>query len=116
MAMYKIDFTTCTAIDVIQRSITCHPMLLRDALLSSLAEDNKFAVARPHSREVRDAIESHANAIRRAISLVAAEDAQAFVDDLGAGIVAFEIAARFNLVPRHCRTAMVERTWPATTV
>ena len=110
--MYQLDLTNCTAVDVIQRSITCHPSLLRDALLSALAEDNKFAVARPHSREVRDAIESHAKAIRRDISLVDAEDAQAFAEDLGAGIVAFEIAARFNLVPRHCRTAMVARTWP----
>lgn len=70
--MYAIDFTTCSARDVILRSVTCHPSMLRDALASVRKTHRDYAtLAYDNGRkEASVAASSMAKALTKAIKLV----------------------------------------------
>lgn len=112
--MYAIDLNTCTAIDVIKRSIVCHPSLFAEALNARQAEDNHYA-AIVHSENkpaVWNAIKASASAAQRACEYVESAEADPFESDMGAGIIALNIACKLQCLPAHVRTASALRTWP----
>lgn len=110
--MYPIDLNTCTAIDIIGRSIVCHPSLFREALAAAQSEDTRYGATR-EDVAVKRAVSARAAACGRAVAAVDNEDAGALSDDVGAGIVALNIACKLQCIPPHVRTAAALRTWPA---
>lgn len=111
--MYPIDLDTCTAIDVIKRSATCHPSLFIDALVSSKNEDFAYAAKLDRNREamVTRSVLARANATANAISAIEIEDFEFFKVNMGAGIIAMNIACKLQVIPAHIRTAIATRTW-----
>ena len=51
--MYPLDITTCTALDVIQRSMTCHPSMLLESLEARAKSDRAYLAQGGHSRKRR---------------------------------------------------------------
>ena len=110
--MYPLNLTACTAIDVIQRSMSCHPSLLAEALESEAASDRAYAEGK--SGLVKRAVLHRAEACDRAAAVIGNDDASALLKDMAAGIVAFSLACRLQLVPNDIglRNACVQRAWP----
>jgi hypothetical protein len=106
--MYPIDFLTCSAVDVIKRSIVCHPSLFAD----------KIAAARDmHAAYSRETTNQQAAASARAMSgdcagiiaAIAEENAERIVSDTSRLVIAFQAAADLQLVPRACRADILAR-------
>lgn len=108
--MYPIDLNTCTALDIIKRSVTCHPTLFRDALLERRRED--YAYASKRDGRVADGAYASGRAAQRAVDHTDGNDIEAFKLDMGAGIIALGIACKLQCIPAHVRTASALRTWP----
>src|SRR5574337_888743 len=110
--MYPLDFTKCTAADVIQHSWVCHPFLMTERLKDA------------ESRHERNAKESHSTDAARIANdcakqcRVALTTLQDYPDGEGAMVLkrgplgpfiqAFHCAAELQLVPRHLRAAIIE--------
>lgn len=107
--MYAIDTDKCTALDIIQRSMTCHPSLFREALERVRADD--LAYGADKTGQIALAVKAHANAAKRALSMTESEDASVLLHDMGAGIIALNIACKLQCLPAHVRTASALRTW-----
>jgi hypothetical protein len=97
--MYQIDFNTCTAIDVIQRSITCHPSLLADGLRDARKTHANYA-AFTTSRQAADIAKRMAADCDVCIEAVEDERLDIIASDTAYKVIAFGVAARLNLVPR----------------
>lgn len=108
--MYEIDFNTCTARDVIARSMTCHPSLMRDELLNLSKQHEAWlhatttasAGAKRGGRTLRDACAKSA-------AWVEYGDLDAIMADFSARIASFEVASRLQLIPRATRADIRER-------
>lgn len=105
--MYAIDFTTCTATDVIKRSLVCHPSLYVETLKAQAQQHRDYA-ATVHN------VFTKAAALRMAADCDAAAglsvlDLHGLPDFTGIYACAFNVAARLNLVPRSCLDGMMER-------
>ncbi len=110
--MYPIDFTTCTARDVILRSLACHPSLFADAL-ANLAETHRV-YARDHANSpgAAGARAAHRAAMDAIALLNRGTDdsvADALVRDTGPKVQAYTVAASLNLVPHSLRADIMGR-------
>lgn len=106
--MYPIDFTTCTMLDVIQRSYVCHPTVLSDRLADAGATH----------RQARDTmVTGSARAIADRMSTVAYRLAASVRDqeldvsnlDSDARIIAFTCAARLQCLSHAIMTDIAKR-------
>lgn len=109
--MYPLDLETCTAIDVIKRSIVCHPSLFAEALRARQIEDMRYLGSRADNPAIKQSVQASANAAGRAAEYVDTENADAFVNDMAAGIIALNVACRLQCLPSHIRTSAAVRTW-----
>jgi hypothetical protein len=111
--MYPIDFDTCTAIDIIKRSVVCHPSLFREALVASKQADFDYAktIDRTHEAAIARSVLARANATNDAISAIDIEDFDFFKTNLSAGIIALNIACKLQVLPPHVRSDATARTW-----
>lgn len=105
--MYPIDFTKCTAADVIKRSVVCDRTLFRDAL---------YDVVRTHAEAARTIHDSVAQ--RSALSLCKAADQVAAklaneqpltALNFNQNMVAFSTAAKLQLIPHALAAEIVGR-------
>jgi hypothetical protein len=112
--MYELDMNTCTAIDVIQRSVTCHPSLLREAVENSRDEDFAYWATREPGSKIRQAVSARHMACQRALDILDRDDIELdmFKYDMGAGIIVLNLACKLQCLPAHARTASALRTWP----
>lgn len=110
--MYPINLTTCTARDVIQRSVTCHPSLFSEALrdLASVhgtyAGQTSDALAAQSARNLQRACQQAAHHIEHDADANAPE---LICDDFNMRIVAFTEACRLQCIPYSSRIAIIER-------
>jgi tRNA threonylcarbamoyladenosine modification (KEOPS) complex Pcc1 subunit len=105
----QIDYSTCTAIDIITRSIVMHPSLFREALHARYEQD----VAHMEGKEgtVLKAVRASASAALRGITAIDHGDAEGLAGDMGAGIIALNVACKLQCIPPHVRTGAALRTW-----
>lgn len=114
--MYPIDFTTCTAVDVIERSLVCHPSLFRDRVMTAHDSHLLFALGtKDHAafKAARNAVNQTERVIGIARKFEASPRAAAEqIAKVGLGelVQAFHAAAELNCVPRSLRGAIIERT------
>ena len=101
-----------TAIDIIKRSVTCHPSMFADMLRARMNEDKAYAASRPHESAIKRAIDASAKATELAIGFVTNDMAEHFASHMGAGIIALNIACKLQALPPHIRTQAALRTWP----
>jgi len=104
-----IDFSTATAIGIINRSILMHPSLFRDAVMSRYQEDIGYA-SKSEGR-TRQAVLASADASLRGYNIVA-EGYQIDAIDMASGIILLNIACKLQCIPAYVRTAAALRTWP----
>lgn len=106
----QIDWDTCTMFDVIDHSILMHPSLLTDSIQSASNAHGSYAM-RCYHKDTRDNcqryIKENAAAIR---AIKAGNPAAAACRTFHSAVEAFNIAARLQCIPNHCRTAIAERT------
>lgn len=107
--MYPLE-SNPTAIDILARSASCHPSLFREALANRAATDMLYANAHPDG-SARAAILASAAATQRAIAALDEDAFERFADDVGAGIIALNIACKLQCLPAHVRTAAAVSTW-----
>ncbi len=102
---------TITAIDIIKRSVALHPTFFTDHLAMRLQNDTAYAAGH-YNQAIRRSVEASAKAYRRAIDAIEADDVKRLSDDMGAGVVALNVACKLQCLPPHVRTAAALRTWP----
>ena len=113
--MYQINFETCTADDVITRSIVCHPTMLIDTLRAN-ASIHFNARDTMHDHEAVKIAQRSGNQCRQAANLVAnlngsGKPAEAIdAMDFGEWLAAFSAAAKLNLVPHATTQAIIGRS------
>lgn len=107
--MYQIDLNTCSALDIIQRSVTCHPSLFREAIEARIAQDRAYAADK--TGKVLVAVNASRHAAECGLAAVDADDVDSLRHDMGAGIILLNIACRLQCVPPHVRTSAAVRTW-----
>ena len=107
--MYPLEIDP-TAIQIIARSMTCHPSTLIEAIAQRAREDWAYAGVAVGDSVIKAVTASHEAAIRgRAI--VESGKAEDFAADMGAGIIVLNIACKLQCLPQHIRTAAAVRTW-----
>ncbi len=105
--MYPIDFVSCTANDVIARSVTCHPTLFAERLLD---------IARVHDQAAATMLDCEATKISRRM----AADCRQMADRLEHGelldglsfsqrIIAFSAAAKLQCVSDSLARSIIAR-------
>ena len=107
--MYALE-NNPTAVDILARSAACHPSAFREALETRAKQDNSWASMRPNGL-ARAAMISSAAATQRAIAALDAGNIAALAADMGAGIIALNIACKLQCLPPHLRTAAAVATW-----
>jgi hypothetical protein len=97
-AMYEIDFTTCAALDVIQRSITCHPTMLVETLRANAATHEQ-AGSTMYDRIARETAYRMGGDCRTVANTI--ENLGTIPPDLtfGERTQAFSAAAKLQLIP-----------------
>lgn len=111
--MYAIDFNTCTALDVIEQSIVCHPTMFAETMLAMAATHARYATATTDARVASIAAEM-ATQCREIAEMVADtssahETARDIAGPVGTCVLAFNVAAKLTLVPRHLWDAILSR-------
>ena len=110
--MYALE-TNPTLAQIIERSATCHPSLLIEALDGMAKEDRTFAETSNPSPRTKQAISFHAeqcDLAKRAIEMFDAGDKEAVrLIGLGAQIIAAGFAAKLQCLPRHILTEAASR-------
>lgn len=99
-----------TAIEIIAQSIAMHPTLYLESLQARAWEDSRYAASRENPA-IKKSVMASFNAAMRACDLVRNENAQGFSDDMGAGIIALNIACKLQCLPHHVRTSAAVETW-----
>lgn len=97
--MYSIDFLTCTAADLIERSLVCHPSLFAEAVLK--AGNDHFGYARNPGPGQRGAMSAgrHCSEVSATLSrndLDARAMASHIASQIGPRVQAVTIAARLQ--------------------
>lgn len=98
------------AIEILERSISCHPAAFRDALAERARVDMVYANSHPDGAS-RAAILASAAATQRAIAAIDDDAFERFADDMGAGIIALSIACKLQCLPAWMRTSAAIATW-----
>jgi len=106
--MYEIDLNTCTARDVIQRSITCHPSLFIEGI-QSLADTHRRYAQIASSVDVAKIADGCRDACEIAARYVAECDADAICGELRYLVQAFTVAAKLQCIPASLRGDIIER-------
>lgn len=109
--MTTILGTEPTALDIIARSVAMHPSLFVEALQARQTEDMRYAAGRENEAIARS-VKASAYAAGRAMAYIEAEQLPSFEGDMGAGVIALNIACKLQCLPPHTRTAAALRTWP----
>lgn len=99
----------CTALDIIERSIVCHPSLFLEAVESRVNEDARYGSDKTGA--VKRSVDASMKAAMRAAQWISAEDETRFAHDMAAGIIALNIACKLQCLPPHIRTGAAVRTW-----
>lgn len=107
--MYPLE-TDPTAIQIIQRSMTCHPTTFSESLQSRIDQDCAYAMTRD-DKATRQAVDASMKAASRAIYAVLHGKAEDFASDMGAGIIALNIACKLQCLPAYVRTSAAVKTW-----
>lgn len=107
--MYPLEIDP-TAIQIIARSMTCHPSMLIEALHNRARTDGAYAKIAIGDSVVKSVLASQRAAIQ-ARAIVEHGKAEDFAADMGAGIIALNIACKLQCLPAHIRTAAAVRTW-----
>jgi hypothetical protein len=104
--MYTIDFMTCSADDVIARSVVCHPSMLADQLCATAAIHERSA-AEMHDRLARETAERMARDART----IADRLANGGTGELthGQTIIVFSAAARLQCISHGLAADIVGR-------
>lgn len=114
--MYPLDWNTCTARDVILRSIVCHDTVLADALEAQEREHRSYANRYPTSpgvggaKSMADACAIAAGAIRSGNHDEAEAITTIIAANPGAFIVAFNAACTLQLIPYGLGAAIAVRS------
>ena len=106
--MYPINFMTCTAQEVIARSVTCHPTMFAEEL-SNVARIHAGAANTMHDRRACDVA---AKLARECFGLADRLQVGDRLDTLtfGETISAFSRAAHLQLIPPAVAQAIVDRS------
>lgn len=110
--MYPIDLSKCTARDVIQRSVTCHPSLFSEALRDLASVHGTYAgktsdvMAAKSARNLQRACQQAAHLIEHDAD---ADAPERICEDFNMRIVAFTEACRLQCIPYASRIAIIER-------
>jgi hypothetical protein len=109
--MYALNLETVNALEILERSLVCHPTLFREALEREAASDLVYAEGK--DRATYRAVMARHNASRGAANAVDNPETAIsyFRENTGAGIVALNIACKLQCIPRHVRTSAAVRTW-----
>lgn len=99
------------AINIISRSVSLHPSLLIESLQTRAYEDSKYAATRDNPRIKQSVLASY-EATMRAIDYLDYDQLDRFKDDMGAGIIALNVACRLQCLPPHVCTQAAIETWP----
>jgi len=99
------------AINIIDRSLAMHPSLLIEALQTRAYEDSKYAATKDNPRIKQSVVASY-EATMRAIDYLDHNQIERFEEDMGAGIIALNVACRLQCLPPHVRTQAAIETWP----
>lgn len=97
------------AIEIIQRSIVMHPSLFIEGLENRRNADLNYLADKTGA--IRRPIQASADATARAITYVKEDSADRFAADMAAGIIALNVACRFQCLPAHVRTAAAVAQW-----
>ena len=106
--MYPLE-TNPTAIQIIARSMTCHPSMLIEALENSAKQDLAYKAGK--SGAIESAIATRWNATKLAVAIARKGKAEDFKNCIGPGIIALNIACKLQCLPAHIRTAAAVKTW-----
>ncbi|MCW2317090.1 hypothetical protein M2322_002644 [Rhodoblastus acidophilus] len=111
--MYTIDFSKCSAVEVIQRSWVCHPSLFADGLKNAANIHGHYATT-CHNAEASRIAEDCAKQCRVALTTLedypSGEGAAALKrGPLGPFVQAFHVACDLQCVPRHLRGDIIGR-------
>lgn len=107
--MYALE-NNPTAVDILARSAACHPSAFREALETRAKTDTAYANAHENGAG-KAAILASAAATQRAIAALDAGNIAALAADMGAGIIALNIACKLQCLPPHLRTAAAVAAW-----
>jgi hypothetical protein len=107
-AIYQIDFNTCTAQDVIERSIVAHPSLLEVALRNAVDTHWIFAQS-THDHTAAQAALKLGRECRLAADNVRDNRVDLIMHDMGQWISALNCAAKLQLIPHHCLDGIASR-------
>ena len=112
--MYPIDFMTCTARDVILRSLVCHPSCFADAITAQRSNHLHYA-RMTHDQLAKRSAEKQADACQTITRIVEETDAHSAADLMMASgitiaVIAFNVAANLTLCPPACRGDIIGRS------
>ena len=98
------------AIDIIERSIAMHPSLFLEALQTRAYEDSRYAATR-EDPAIKKSVLASFEAALRACDYVRNEEPMSFRSDMGAGIIALNVACKLQCLPSHVRTRAAVETY-----
>lgn len=101
--------TNPTAIQIIARSMTCHPSMLIESLENSAKQDLAYKAGK--SGVIESAIANRWNATKLAVAIARNGKAEDFKNCISPGIIALNIACKLQCLPAHIRTAAAVKTW-----
>lgn len=111
--MYPINFATCSAVDVIERSLVCHPTAWADRMIAAQESHLLFALE-THDARASQAAARAADAAERGRLIAAKYDARNAALRIAACgvseiVQAFQAAAELQLIPRTMRGDIITR-------
>jgi hypothetical protein len=98
------------AIDIIEESNRMHPSLLTESLEKRAWDDANYAATR-ESAAIKKSVLASFEATHRAIDAINADNVESLKHDMGAGIIALNVACRLLCLPPHVRTQAAIQTW-----
>jgi hypothetical protein len=106
--MYDIDFNTCTATDVIQRSYVCHPTLFAEHMREAARIHNAYAYSMG-ARAPRQIAHNMASALRDMATAIERQEFSPESLDLSKRVQALHIACKLQCVPYAVQRDLIER-------
>jgi hypothetical protein len=106
--MYAIDFITCSADDVIRRSVTCHPSLYAENLRNVAHIHAQAAIMSEHDTTAAKIASRLATECRAIAERIEAGD-EVIASTLSETIQAFSVAARLQLIPHAAAKDIIGR-------
>lgn len=99
-----------TAIQIISDSLAMHPSLFIESLQTRAYEDSAYAATRDNAK-IKQSVMASFEATMRAIDYLEHNQVDRFRDDMGAGIIALNVACRLQCLPPHTRTQSAVNQW-----